>query len=60
MKKLKITLRKSPISSIPKHRRTVVALGLRRLNAVTEKNATPEILGMLRSVAHLVEVEEIN
>ncbi len=60
MKKLKITLKRSPISSIPKHRRTVVALGLRRLGAVTEKNGTPQILGMLRSVAHLVEVEEIN
>ncbi len=60
MKKLKITLRKSPSGSIPKHRRTIVALGLHRIRAVTEKNATPEILGMLRTVAHLVEVEEIN
>lgn len=59
MKRLKITLRRSPISSIPKHRKTVVALGLRRIGAVTEKNATPQILGMLRNVAYLVEVEEI-
>jgi large subunit ribosomal protein L30 len=60
MKSLKITLRRSPIGAIPKHRRTVVALGLRRVGAVTEKKATPEILGMVRSVAHLIEVEEIN
>jgi large subunit ribosomal protein L30 len=60
MKKLKITLKRSPISSIPKHRATVKALGLRRLGAATEKNATPAILGMVRSVAYLVEVEEIN
>ncbi len=59
MKRLRITLRKSPAGSIPKHRQTVAALGLRRVRAVTEKNATPQILGMLRSVAHLVEVEEI-
>ncbi len=59
MKRLKITLTKSPLGAIPKHRRTVAALGLRRLRGVTEKNATPAILGMLRSVAHLVEVEEI-
>jgi large subunit ribosomal protein L30 len=59
MKKLKVTLRKSPAGSLPKHRRTVAALGLRRIRAVTEKDATPQILGMLRSVAHLVEVEEI-
>jgi len=60
MKRLKITLKRSPIGRIPKHRRTVVALGLRRRGASTEKDATPEILGMLRSVAYLVEVEEIS
>ncbi len=59
MKRLRITLKRSPIGSIPKHRRTVVALGLRRVGAATEQNATPEILGMVRSVAHLVEVQEI-
>jgi large subunit ribosomal protein L30 len=60
MKRLRIKLTKSPISSIPKHRATVIALGLRRMGAVTEKNATPEILGMLRHVAYLVKVEEIS
>jgi large subunit ribosomal protein L30 len=60
MKRLRITLKRSPISSIPRHRATVVALGLRRLGAVTEKNATPAILGMLRHVAYLVQVEEIS
>jgi len=41
-------------------KKTVKALGLRKLNSVVEHNATPQILGMVKRVHHLVKVEEIN
>jgi large subunit ribosomal protein L30 len=59
-KKLKIKLVRSPISCVPAHRATVKALGLRRLNAVVEHSASPAILGMVRTVSYLLEVEEIS
>ena len=59
-KKLRITLTGSPISCVPAHRATVKALGLRKLNAVVEHNATPSILGMVRAVSYLLDVEEIS
>ena len=56
---LKITLTKSPIGAIPKHKKTVEALGLRKLNSsVTQKNSA-EIRGMISKERHLVTVEEI-
>ncbi len=58
-KKVRIKLVRSTIGCVPAHRRTVTALGLRRLNAVVEKAATPAILGMVRSVSYLLEVEEL-
>ena len=60
MKKLRITLTGSPISCVPAHRATVKALGLRKLNAVVEHDATPSILGMVRAVSYLLDVEEIS
>lgn len=59
MKRIRIRLVKSPISHKPNQRKTVRALGLGKINSVTEKNYTPAIEGMVRTVAHLVEVEEI-
>jgi large subunit ribosomal protein L30 len=59
MKKIRIRLVRSPIASKPACRRTVTALGLRRLGAATELEATPAIMGMVRVVSHLVEVEEV-
>ncbi len=56
---IKITLIKSPISQKPAIRKTVTALGLRKIRASTVKEARPEILGMVRTVAHLVKVEEV-
>jgi large subunit ribosomal protein L30 len=56
---IKITLIKSSISQKPSIRKTVVALGLRRLNMSLIKEARPEILGMIRTVSHLVRVEEL-
>ena len=59
MKKIRIRLVRSPIASKPACRRTVTALGLRRLGAATELEATAAVLGMVRVVAHLVQVEEV-
>jgi large subunit ribosomal protein L30 len=57
--KLRIRLVKSPIGCKPNHRRTVKALGLRRMNAVVEKEATPAVVGMVRTVSYLLDVKEI-
>jgi large subunit ribosomal protein L30 len=59
-KKLRITLVHSPISCVPAHRATVKALGLRKMNAVVEHAASPAILGMVRAVSYLLDVEEIS
>jgi len=59
MAKLKITLRRSPIGSKPQHRKTVRALGLRKLHQTVVMNDDPAIRGMIRAVAHMVEYEEV-
>jgi large subunit ribosomal protein L30 len=55
---LRITLKKSLIGAKDKHRATVRGLGLRRLNHTVEREDTPQVRGMVRSVAHLVDCEE--
>ena len=55
---LKITLVKSTIGAIPKHRRTIEALGLRKLNRSVCKQDSDGIRGMLRQVSHMVRVED--
>lgn len=57
--KLKVTLVKSTIGAIPKHRATVAALGLKKLNKTVEKPDNAAVRGMLDQVRHLVKVEEI-
>ncbi len=57
--KLKITLVKSTIGAIPKHKATVEALGLRKLNKTVEMPDNAAIRGMIDQVKHLVKVEEI-
>jgi len=57
--KLKVTLVKSTIGAIPKHRKTVEALGLRKLNKTVELPDNESVRGMLWHVKHLVKVEEI-
>ena len=59
MKKIEIKLIKSPIGYNYKKRRTLEALGLRKLNKIVVKNNTDAINGMIRQVFHLVEVKEI-
>ncbi len=58
MAQLKITQVKSTIDRSVKQKRTMEALGLRRMHRTVVKNDTPEIRGMVRVVAHLVRVEE--
>jgi large subunit ribosomal protein L30 len=59
MKKIKITQVKSVIDRSERQKRTVEALGLRKLHATVEVEATPQILGMVRKVIHLVTVVEL-
>jgi large subunit ribosomal protein L30 len=58
MKKLKITLVKSPIDRSERQKLAVKALGLKKTNSSKEVVATPQILGMIRKVTHLIKVEE--
>ena len=57
--KLKITLVKSPIGAVPKHIKTVEALGLKKLNKTVELPDNAATRGMIQQVRHLVKVEEV-
>ena len=57
--KLKITLVKSTIGAIPKDKKTVEALGLRKVNKTVEMPDNAAVRGMVDQVRHLVKVEEI-
>ena len=59
MKKIKITQVKSGIDRSERQKLTLKALGLNKLNASKEVEATPQILGMVRKVDHLVKVEDL-
>ncbi len=59
MKKIKVTQIKSVIDRPERQKRTMIALGLKKLNASVEVEATPQILGMVTKVNHLVKVEEL-
>ena len=59
MSKIKITKVRSVIGQTVRQKRTMEALGLRKMNKTVEMNATPEILGMVRKVNHLVKVENV-
>jgi large subunit ribosomal protein L30 len=58
MDKIKIKQVRSRIGRPKDQRRTLDALGLRKMNAVVEHNATPQILGMIKKVSHLLIVVE--
>jgi large subunit ribosomal protein L30 len=59
MKKIRITQVKSAIDRPERQKLTLQALGLRKMNASKEVEATPQILGMVRKVNHLIKVEEV-
>ena len=57
--KLRITLVKSTIAAVPKHKKTVEALGLHKLHSTVEQPNNAATKGMIQQVRHLVKVEEI-
>ncbi len=59
MAKIQIKQVKSRIGRPERQKRTLDALGLRKMNQVVEHNATPDILGMVNKVRHRVPVTEV-
>ncbi len=59
MSKIKIRQIKSGIGRPLRQKRTLLALGIRKMNQQVEHEATPQILGMVEKIRHLVEVEEV-
>lgn len=58
--KLRVRLVKSVIGRKPNQRKTVKALGLNRINKVIEVESNPAVKGMIRTIEHLVEIEELS
>ena len=59
VKKIKISLAKSTIGSVQSQIASVRGLGLRKLNSQSILDETPEVLGMIKKVKHLITVEEL-
>ncbi len=59
MEKIRIKQVRSKIGSTQRQKKTLEALGLRKINAVVEHEHTPQIAGMVEKVKHLVLVDEI-
>jgi len=60
MKKIKITQVKSTIDRPERQKRSMQALGLRKMHQTVEHNPTPQILGIVEKVKHLVSIEELD
>lgn len=58
MAKIKVTQIKSGIGSTKRQKRTLEALGIRKLNNTIEVETSPQVLGMIAKVKHLLKVEE--
>ena len=58
MAKIRITQTRSRIGSTARQKKTLDALGLRRMNRTVELEGSPQVLGMVNKVKHLVKVEE--
>ena len=56
MNEIRIKQVRSEIGSIPKHRATLKALGLKRINHIVTQRDTVQIRGMVKKVSHLVEI----
>ena len=59
MAKIRVTQVKSKIGRPERQKRTMLALGLKKMNQKVEHEATPQVLGMVKKVAHLLKVEEV-
>lgn len=55
---IKVQLVKSTIGALPKHKKTIQALGLRKIRQVVEKQDNPQMRGMIQQVNHLVKIIE--
>ena len=60
MGRLKVTQTRGKVGTLQQPRDTLRTLGLKRINDVVVKEDRPEIRGMVRAVAHLVTVEEVD
>ena len=56
---VKVTLVKSPIAHKPNQVATVKALGLNKVGSTVVKNESPQVMGMIKTVQHLVKVEQV-
>ncbi|MDB2675015.1 50S ribosomal protein L30 [Flavobacteriales bacterium] len=59
MAKIRVTQVRSKIGRPESQKRTILALGLKRINHSVEHETTPQVLGMVKKVAHLLKVEEV-
>ncbi len=59
MEKIKVTQIKSTIGQTQRQKKTIEALGLKKINHTVEHQATPAILGMLKKVNHLIDIKKI-
>ncbi|WP_127960010.1 50S ribosomal protein L30 [Serratia microhaemolytica] len=57
-KTIKVTQVRSSIGRLPKHKATLIGLGLRRIGHTVEREDTPAIRGMINLVSYMVKVEE--
>ena len=60
MGKIKIKQVRSKIDRPERQKRTLEALGLKKINQVVEHESTRQIMGMVNAIKHLIEVEEVN
>jgi large subunit ribosomal protein L30 len=60
MGKIRITQVRSVIDRPKRQKATMIALGLRRMHHSVEVEGTPQIMGMVKAVEHLVKVEEVS
>ena len=57
-KTIKITQTSSSIGRLPKHKATLVGLGLRRIGHTVEREDTPAVRGMINAISYMLKVEE--
>jgi large subunit ribosomal protein L30 len=57
-KTIKVTQTKSSIGRLPKHKATLIGLGLRRIGHTVEREDTPAVRGMVNLVSYMVKIEE--
>lgn len=57
-KTIKVTQIRSAIGRLPKHKATLVGLGLRRIGHTVEREDTPAVRGMINRISYMLKVEE--